>query len=115
MRTKSPHFDPNCINSNLCHAILGLVTESGELADVLKRAFFYGKGAESVDKNHIIEELGDLGYYWALACYTMGVTPEEVRSANIAKLRARYPNKFSTEDAYNRDTKKEMEALKGTK
>lgn len=115
MRTKSSHFNPENISVDLVHATLGLVTEAGELADVVKRAYFYGKGPESVDKNHIIEEAGDLFWYLGLLCSSCDISFEEVWAKNIAKLKARYPNKFNTQDAYNRDTKKEMEALKGTK
>ena len=34
-----------------------------------------------------------------------------MKSKNIMKLRARYPEKFTTEDALNRDLDKEAEAL----
>lgn len=109
--TKSTYFNPENIDVDSVHAILGLVTEAGELADVVKRAYFYGKGPESVDRNHIIEEAGDLFWYLALLCNACNISFEEVWAKNIAKLKARYPNKFSTEQAYNRDTEKEREAL----
>jgi len=109
--TKSSHFDPNSVDPDLIHAIFGLVTESGELMDIVKRAFFYGKGKEAVDLVHVKEEIQDILWYVALACNNLGVSFEEMMDKNIAKLRARYPNKFNTEDAYNRDLEGERKVL----
>lgn len=44
--------------------------------------------------------------------YAVGVTPEQAQAANIAKLKARYPAKFTEENAVNRDIEAERIALK---
>lgn len=92
----------------LVHATLGLVTESGELADVIKRQAIYGK---EVDVQNVIEELGDVLWYVALACRAVDVSMEQVMAGNIAKLSARYPDKFKEQDALNRDTVAEMASM----
>lgn len=111
MRTDSPHYDPNCMDPRLQHAILGIVTEAGELADVLKRGTFYGRGKEAVSLVDIREELGDLLWYVALAASATGTTFEALMASNISKLRVRYPDKFTTADAQHRDVAAERTAL----
>lgn len=92
----------------LLHAAMGVSTEAGEFMDLLKRAMFYG---QLPSKAAVIEELGDLFWYIAVAADVMGVSFEEIQSRNIAKLRARYPEKFNEDDALNRDHKAEAEAF----
>ena len=52
----------------LFHGVLGLATESGEIADNVKKHLFYGKDA---DEPNLIEELGDILWYVAnlLQCH----------------------------------------------
>lgn len=104
-RTKSPSESHT---EDLLHASLGLGTESGEFQDNIKRFFFYGKPLDNVN---LIEELGDVLWYVALAASALGVTLEEVMQKNVDKLSARYPEKFTAEKAINRDVEKEREVL----
>lgn len=113
LKTKSPHYNPENIHPDLVHSVLGLVTEAGELADIIKRAYFYGKGPESVDRDHIVEELGDLMWYLALASAHLDVPIEDIMAKNIAKLKARYNNKWTQDAALNRNLEAEASALKG--
>lgn len=92
----------------LDHAAKGLVTEAGEFTDVLKKYEFYGKDFDVVN---LVEELGDLLWYVAIACDTIGTSFEEIMERNIAKLKARYGEKFNEEGAINRDLKKERDLL----
>jgi NTP pyrophosphatase (non-canonical NTP hydrolase) len=94
----------------LLHASIGITTESGELADLLKKHIFYGKPLDTVNA---VEECGDLLWYVALACDALGVTIGEVMERNIAKLRTRYPDKFTSDAAINRDLEAERRALEG--
>lgn len=97
-------------NEDLLHATLGIVTESGELTDQLKKHLFYNK---PLDKQNIKEELGDLLWYMALLCNWLDISFDELMSMNIEKLKIRYPDlKWTQEHALNRDIKKEMEAIK---
>jgi len=90
------------------HGILGIATEAGELLDALKKAIFYGKPLDLVN---IKEEIGDAMWYIALICKANGWTFEEIQQQNIAKLKARYPDKFTQDKALNRDLPKEREVL----
>lgn len=84
----------------LVHAVFGLATETGELFDQLKRHLFYGK---PLDKVNLSEEVGDLMWYVALVCDYLGIDLETIMAQNNAKLRARFPDKFTEEAALNRD------------
>jgi NTP pyrophosphatase (non-canonical NTP hydrolase) len=94
----------------LLHASMGMSTESSEFVDTVKKTIFYGK---SLDKVNLIEEMGDILYYIAMACNVLGTDFETVMERNIAKLKARYPEKFTEELAENRDLEKERAILEG--
>jgi len=92
----------------LLHYALGIVTEAGELADALKKALIYGK---PLDRVNLIEEIGDLQWYEARMLDHLGSSFSEARARNIAKLRKRYPDGFTEEDAIVRDLDAEREIL----
>ena len=91
------------------HAIMGLTTEVGELADALKKHVFYNA---PLDADNIKEEAGDILWYLALLLDCLGLGSfDPVMEANIAKLRTRYPSKFTEDAAMNRDPDAEMKAM----
>lgn len=92
----------------LLHAGIGLSTEAGEFLDALKKHIFYGK---DLDRVNLAEELGDLFWYMAIVADELGFEFESVMEKNIAKLKARYGEKFSEEKAESRDLKTEREIL----
>ncbi len=94
----------------LDHAAKGMVTEAGEFIDVLKKHSIYGK---PIDRVNLKEELGDLMWYVALACNTLEIELGDVLAVNIAKLRARFPDKFTEEGALNRNLDAERGILEG--
>ena len=79
------------ISPRIQHAVDGLVTESGELVDALKRHRFYGK---ELDKVNLVEEAGDLCWYLSLLFDELGVSWEEAWDWNIKKLQKRFPEIF---------------------
>jgi NTP pyrophosphatase (non-canonical NTP hydrolase) len=89
----------------LLHAVIGIATESGELLTALKAHIFYGKPLDIVN---LKEELGDKEWYTALAIDALLSDYEEIMTTNNAKLRKRYPNKFTEEAALNRDIPAEL-------
>lgn len=97
----------------LNHAVIGINAEGGELATALQRWLYYGK---PLDETNIKEELGDLFWYIAEACNALGFSMETIMEANIAKLRQRYPEKFSEVLAAeeNRDRAAEARAIEST-
>ena len=92
------------------HMIFGMQTESAELADAYKKHIAYGK---ELDLVNVKEELGDLMWYIANMCNLHGWDMRDLMETNINKLQARYPEKFTNENAMNRDLSKERTILEG--
>lgn len=86
-------------NERLLNAALGLAGESGEVCDLLKKHLMQG---HALDETKLAEELGDLLWYVALACDTLELPLGVVMERNVAKLRRRYPDGFSSERSVNR-------------
>lgn len=82
------------------HAILGIATEAGELMEALNIGLF---GNDLFDTVNAAEELGDVFWYAAILANAAGSSFEEIQAKNIAKLRARFPDKFTEYDANNRN------------
>jgi NTP pyrophosphatase (non-canonical NTP hydrolase) len=78
---------------------LGLAGESGEVADLIKKALYHDR---DVLKSDIALELGDVLWYVALLCDSLGIRMSQVMSANIRKLQKRYPDGFRREAAAER-------------
>lgn len=94
------------------HMILGFVTESAEVADVYKKYIAYKK---ELDLVNVKEELGDLLWYIANLCNMHGWDLRDIMQTNIDKLKARYPEKFTEENALNRDLNKERSILESSR
>ena len=99
------HIDPRLI-----HAILGVSTESVEMIEPLLKSILSGQPMDSVN---LQEEGADTCWYLAILYSALGASWDESLERNIAKLRARYPEKFNGEDARNRDLAKERDILEG--
>ena len=88
---------------NLLHMTIGVSGESGELLDAVKKAVIYNK---PLDRENIIEELGDLEFYLEGIRQELGITRQETLEASISKLltseKARYKMGTYT-DAQARD------------
>ena len=92
-----------CNIARLDTAASGLVAESGEFMEIVKKMKFQGKPYNEANKEHLIVELGDVLWYAANACMALGVRMEEVIIRNTVKLAARYPDEeFSVEKSENR-------------
>jgi NTP pyrophosphatase (non-canonical NTP hydrolase) len=94
--------------SRVMHGAMGMVTESAELMDMLKKHILYGK---TFDLVNVKEEAADCLWYIALALDACGFTLEEAMESNIQKLRVRYPVKFTEEQALVRDLDAERKSL----
>ena len=90
------------------HMLLGLATEIGELQDVYKKHIAYGT---SLDVVNIKEEVGDIMFYVASFCRMNHFDLEKILETNRLKLESRYPNKFSSKNALNRNLEKERDIL----
>jgi len=67
------------------HAILGLVGEAGELAELHKKDVFK-PGHESTEEERL-DELGDVLYYVAILAWLDGCTLEDLSRLNADKLK----------------------------
>ena len=83
----------------LLNSVLGLCGESGEVADLLKRCHFQG---HNLDLDHVAKELGDIAWYLAVGAYAIGYDLETILQMNVDKLKARYPDGFSTDRSLHR-------------
>lgn len=90
----------------LLHGMIGISSESGEVADAIKKHIFYGK---PLDKENLKEELGDLFYYMGLIAYELGVSFEDIQLKNADKLEKRYPGGFTEALAQLRLDKKDSQ------
>ena len=78
----------------------GLAGETGEVIDCLKKHLFHG---HPLDREKLKIELGDVMWYVATIATTADISLYEIASANIAKLKARYPEGFSEERSIHRE------------
>lgn len=89
------------------HGCMGVITESVEIVEAL------GAELRVVSEVHFMEEVGDLMWYLAIFLRHLRMPMDKVLDANIRKLAARYPEKFTDEAAVNRDKVAETAALIG--
>ena len=78
----------------ILNGCLGLAGESGEFLDMIKKWIFHGK---PLDEEHAKKEAGDVCWYIAMICHSFGWNLDEIMRMNVDKLKARYPEGFSTE------------------
>lgn len=97
------------LDTRICHAIIGIMTESGELGEALKHALDTGE----FDTVNVVEEMFDGDWYKAIGTDAMEVEWDDQWDRIINKLKARFGDKFSAEAAKNRDTERERKILEG--
>lgn len=85
------------------HMLLGLCGEVGELTDAVKKSIIYGK---QLDRNNVVEEIGDIFFYLEGLMQSLGITGEECLAANMEKLSVRYSEgSYSNKQAQERADK----------
>ena len=87
---------------HLLHMAVGVSGEAGELLDAIKKKAIYRK---ELDRQNVIEELGDLEFYMQGLRAALGIAREEVLLANIEKLAKRYGEVYSNQAAQERADK----------
>ena len=70
---------------------IGIASEGGEFAEIVKKCVFQGKPLDSDTIFHAKRELGDIAWYWINSCRALGLDPNEVVAENVNKLQKRYP------------------------
>lgn len=76
------------IEDEIQNATLGLVGESGEVADIVKKMFYH---APKDYRDKLRHEMGDVAFYFGQLLKLFDFTLEEVLEANKEKLESRHP------------------------
>lgn len=100
------HLGPQAMR--LDNAARGLAGDAGEVSSAVMRYIEYGR---ELDRVNLLEEVGDCLWRLNQICAATGLTLEQAMEANIAKLSARYPGKYTDELAQNRDHTRERAAI----
>ena len=75
---------------DLCHWVLGITGESGEIAEKVKKIIRDHDGVLSDEaKGEIAKEIGDVLWYLAVLAETLGFSLGALADANIEKLASR--------------------------
>lgn len=89
--------------AHMLHMAVGISGEAGELLDAIKKNVFYCK---PLDRENVVEELGDLEFYMEGLRQSLGITRDEVLEANVKKLFVRYSKgRYSDTQAQERADK----------
>lgn len=86
-------------NENLCFCAMGISGEAGEVTDYLKKVVFHD---HNLNKEKVLEELGDVLWYVACTAEILGFNLEQIAEMNIEKLKKRYPYGWDPEKSKNR-------------
>tara|TARA_B100000900_G_scaffold416236_1_gene450391 strand:- start:3009 stop:3428 length:420 start_codon:yes stop_codon:yes gene_type:complete len=78
--------------ASLMTGAIGLSSEGGEFAEIVKKCIFQGKPMDDETIFHCKRELGDIMWYWITSCRSLGLDPNEVIEENVEKLKSRYPD-----------------------
>lgn len=101
---------PQSINTRIFHGVFGIFTEATELMEAFQKV---SAGGGEFDYVNLQEEIGDISWYEAILLDEMKASFNGINERVLAKLRARYPAKFTSENAINRDLTTERAILEG--
>lgn len=102
-------LDP--VKADSLHMAVGVSGEAGELLDAIKKYAVYGK---PLDRENVIEELGDLEFYLQGIRNIFDISREKTLQANIDKLAIRYPNyQYTNQAAQDRADKTDSLPVSG--
>jgi NTP pyrophosphatase (non-canonical NTP hydrolase) len=83
--------DSNVNMALLLTGSIGMASEGGEFAEIVKKCIFQGKPLDADTIFHAKRELGDIAWYWINSCRALGLDPNDVLEENVNKLKSRYP------------------------
>lgn len=81
------------------YEVQNLAIEAGKVSDYMKKVVGHG---HELDKQHLSEGLALVYHSLASLCSSFDLDLGDVAAANIEKLKARYPEGFSSEASINR-------------
>ena len=97
MTTLNPALDKKDV---LINGVMGLCGESGEAIDIVKKWLAQG---HELDREKLAKELGDIAWYLAETATALDLSLEDIFTANIEKLRKRYPEGFDAQRSIHRE------------
>lgn len=80
------------------HALHGMVGEIGEIHSLYQKVY----QGHTMDKQHLIKEVGDLMWFIAEFCTENDFSLDTVMLKNIEKLKARFPDGFEVDKSLHR-------------
>lgn len=90
--------------AHVLHMAVGVSGEAGELLDAIKKHVIYDK---TIDRENVVEELGDLEFYMEGLRRGLGITREETLAHCQRKLAKRYASgSYSNKAAQDRADKR---------
>lgn len=81
------------------HALHGLSAEVGEIHSIFQKSF----QGHAVSRERILDEMGDLAWFWFELAYAIAIDPVDILENNIKKLKKRYPEGFDPSRSVNRE------------
>lgn len=99
-------------NEEPINIIISIIKQSLKLLDALKKKIFYNKKIDDESFKEIFREIMNLTMIYM---NHHSIDLEKAFDVNIAKLKSRYGDKFTSDRAINRDTEIERKILEGKK
>jgi NTP pyrophosphatase (non-canonical NTP hydrolase) len=90
LRTLNPSLDAR---DRLLDASAGLSEEAAEVLGLVRKQIFQGR---QVDRDRLVEELGDVLWCLSVTAHTLGISMSEVAHRNQEKLAKRHPTGFKS-------------------
>lgn len=92
------------LNKGMLYLAAGLSEESNEVLALINKHVHHGK---PLDRKKLIEELGDTLWYLAMCAKKENIALSEVATAQIQKIKKRYPHGYTQEHFFARLDEKE--------
>lgn len=89
---------------DLTDCCFGMIGETGEVVDTIKKHLYQGHPMDDKMRRKLTEELGDVMWYICVLALLCDIKMSDVLDGNVSKIKARYPDGFSTERSMNRPT-----------
>lgn len=88
LRTLNPSLDAR---DRLLDAAAGLAEEAAEVLGLVRKKAFQGR---DVERDRLVEELGDVLWCLSVTAHSLGIPLAEVARSNQEKLAKRHPDGF---------------------
>jgi NTP pyrophosphatase (non-canonical NTP hydrolase) len=79
-------------DDQLLRTAISLCVNSGEFANLVNKMEFQN---QELDREHLIRKVGDIIWWIEYAAMVLGVSIDEVKEINIAKLKLKNPEAFA--------------------